>query len=174
MMLMMKVFFNVTCKQSIRIMWSKEKYVMFEKFSTEIGLFWRRIIVTLCGELWQKLAAIANTNCDGNDPQLGVAFIYRCVDRNERNYDNTSHKDDFDNSVVNLTIFINVTNVTIVIFTNVTNVTIIIFTNVTNLTIIFFTNVTNFHIFTPAFTVGRATPVKTFGALMTEPAGKFG
>ena len=55
-------------------------YFVFEKFSTEIGsnFSWCRTIVTLCGELWQKLAAIGNTNCDGNDPQVGVAFIYRC------------------------------------------------------------------------------------------------
>ena len=58
----------------------------------------QKLVVTFCDELWQKLAPIGGTNCDGNDPELGVAFIYRCRPKwqkdmggNYCNYDNISN-----------------------------------------------------------------------------------
>ena len=61
----------------------------------------QKLVVTFGEELWQKLPPIGSTNCDGNDPQLGVAFIYRCRPKRQKvnmsgNYCNYSDTSDMD------------------------------------------------------------------------------
>ena len=61
----------------------------------------QKLVVTFGEELWQKLPPIGSTNCDGNDPQLGVAFIYRCRPKRQKvnmsgNYCNCDDSSDMD------------------------------------------------------------------------------